>query len=227
MNPNSDPQHRTRPKRPASAFTRIERLPPAFVFLYLALLAITIMFAVLVAAYVHARLANGMPTGRYPLPRYFSLSTIVLVVSSYVLAQAPRLYPADDVPNLVRCLGATLLLGGVFAGLQVLGWRELRQTKRLLHRRSQRHLRLPHLGPARSPFAGRNAVYAGPARSHRPRQPRRHPHPGFPSATPTNCANCACWATYWHFVGGLWAALFGRFCFCIDFLGFRDLGFRN
>ncbi len=114
--------------RPASSFGRIERLPPLLVAGYLGMLAIAIMFAILMAAYVHARLHSGVPTGLYALPRYFSLSTIVLLLSSYTMAQAPRLYAHDDLARLARCLTATLLLGCVFAGLQVLGWRELLQN---------------------------------------------------------------------------------------------------
>ncbi|WP_236668724.1 cytochrome c oxidase subunit 3 [Hymenobacter rubidus] len=95
------------------------------VALYLALVAISIMFVLLVVAYTATRLRSGVPTGLHSLPRYFSLSTIVLVLSSYTIAQAPRIYAQDDLSSLGRCLGATLLLGCVFAGLQVLGWREL------------------------------------------------------------------------------------------------------
>lgn len=111
--------------RRQSAFGRIERIPPLFVAAYMALIGIGVLFAVLVAAYVNTRLRSGIPTGLYLLPRYFSISTIVLLISSYILAQAPRLYATDDLAALGRCLGATLLLGCVFAGLQVLGWREL------------------------------------------------------------------------------------------------------
>ncbi len=110
---------------PISAFARIERLPPLLVALYLGLVAITVMFAILAALYISARLTNGAPTSTHPFPRYFSLSTIVLLVSSYVVAQAPRLYARDDLATLGRCLLATLLLGSIFTGLQVLGWREL------------------------------------------------------------------------------------------------------
>ncbi|MGI4831925.1 MAG: cytochrome c oxidase subunit 3 [Janthinobacterium lividum] len=110
-----------------SAFSRIERLPPLQLMLYLALLGITILFGVLVALYAASRGYSSLPIGAHPFPRYFSLSTVVLLVSSYTLAQAPRLYRADDLPNLVRCLGATLLLGCIFSGLQVQGWRELMQ----------------------------------------------------------------------------------------------------
>ena len=110
-----------------SAFSRIERLPPLQMMLYLALLGITVLFGVLVALYVASRGYSPLPTGAHPFPRYFSLSTVVLLVSSYTLGQAPRLYRADDLPSLVRCLGATLLLGCIFSGLQVQGWRELVQ----------------------------------------------------------------------------------------------------
>ncbi|GAB3665360.1 heme-copper oxidase subunit III family protein [Hymenobacter agri] len=128
MNPDSERDNRISARRRASSFGRIERLPPLLVAGYLGMLAIAIMFAILLAAYVQARVHSGVPTGLYALPRYFSLSTIVLLISSYTMAQAPRLYAQDDLAGLARCLGATLLLGSVFAGLQVLGWRELLQN---------------------------------------------------------------------------------------------------
>ena len=127
MNSDNDRKKQVGTPQGASAFGRIERMPPLLMVLYLMLLAITVMFVILVVAYVSARLRSGTDTGLHALPRYFSLSTIVLVASSYTIGQAPRLYANDDLASLGRCLGATLLLGCVFAGLQVLGWRELVQ----------------------------------------------------------------------------------------------------
>ncbi|WP_245327865.1 cytochrome c oxidase subunit 3 [Hymenobacter fodinae] len=100
-------------------------MPVLLVMLYLGLVGITVLFVVLVAAYARLRFVSDAPVGIYPFPRYFSLSTIVLLVSSYTISQAKRLYQQDDLSNLVRCLGATLLLSSIFAGLQILGWREL------------------------------------------------------------------------------------------------------
>jgi cytochrome c oxidase subunit 3 len=111
----------------SSAFGRMERVPPLLMLLYLGLLGISVLFTMLVVMYVMTRMQNGAVVGIHPFPRYFSLSTIVLLVSSYTLAQAPRLYKADDLSGLIRCLGATLLLASIFCGLQVLGWRELAQ----------------------------------------------------------------------------------------------------
>jgi len=79
----------------------------------------------LVAMYVSTRLQNGDTPSGQSFPRFFSLSTIVLLVSSAVLGQATRLYRADDLPNLARCLAAVLLLASIFCGLQLAGWREL------------------------------------------------------------------------------------------------------
>lgn len=111
--------------RPASSFQQMERVPLLLMMLYVGLAGIAVLFVVLVAAYIYTRFRADVATGIYPLPRFFSLSTIVLLVSSYVIAQAQRLYARDDLSGLTRCLGAALLLSSIFAGLQVLGWREL------------------------------------------------------------------------------------------------------
>jgi cytochrome c oxidase subunit 3 len=111
----------------SSAFGRMERVPPLLMMFYLALLGIGVLFTGLVTMYIFTRLQDGGAPSGHPFPRYFSLSTIVLLVSSYILGQAQRLYRADDLANLVRCLVAVLLLASIFCGLQLLGWRELMQ----------------------------------------------------------------------------------------------------
>ncbi|UOG77007.1 cytochrome c oxidase subunit III [Hymenobacter tibetensis] len=125
MNSDKERKDKVGANRPASAFQRMERVPPMLMMLYLSLVGIGVLFLFLVVAYAQTRYMANLPRGLHPFPKFFSISTIVLLVSSYTLAQAPRLYRADDVANLARCLGATLLLGCIFAGLQVLGWREL------------------------------------------------------------------------------------------------------
>ncbi|WP_345072609.1 cytochrome c oxidase subunit 3 [Hymenobacter fastidiosus] len=124
---NSDPERRDKvgAGAPASTFARIERVPPLLMLLYLGMAGITVLFIILVAAYAQTRHLSSLPSGLHPFPRYFSLSTIVLLASSYTLSQAQRIYRQDDMVKLARCLAATLLLGGIFTGLQVLGWREL------------------------------------------------------------------------------------------------------
>jgi cytochrome c oxidase subunit 3 len=127
--PDNDRRQLGTGRQPAgtSAFGRMEQMPPRLLMLYIGLLGIGIIFAGLVALYILTRLRSGDAPGSQAFPRFFSLSTIVLLVSSLVLGQASRLYRADDLPNLTRCLGAALLLASIFCGLQLAGWRELTQ----------------------------------------------------------------------------------------------------
>jgi len=201
-------------RRPAggSAFSRIERVPPLLMLLYLALLGITMLFVTLVAMYVASRAQSDVPRGLHPFPRYFSLSTLVLLVSSYTLGQAPRLYRADDLPSLARCLGATLLLGCVFSGLQVQGWRELVQQGVLFTgERSGTFvyvisgLHVAHIVGGlifilvqmlRTLHASRDAV--------RTLVFIRNPY---------HLRQLRALLTYWHFIDVLWVALFAMFLF--------------
>lgn len=215
MNSEHDHRNQVGASRRPSAFARIERMSPLFMVLYLVLVAIAIMFVMLVAAYVATRLRSGVPTGLHALPRYFSLSTIVLVISSYTIGQAGRLYAQDDLNSLVRCLGATLLLGAVFAGLQVLGWRELMSqgvffqgatstsSGQFIYLISALHV--AHLLGGmlfllalllRAVHADRDAVRAL-----------------VYSRNPYRRRQLQLLATYWHFIDVLWVTLFGVFLF--------------
>ena len=129
--PDNDRRQLGTGRQPAgsSAFARMEQLPTRLLMLYIGLLGIGVLFAGLVGLYVITRLRHGGGPSGHAFPRYFSLSTIVLLASSAVVGQARRLYRADDLPNLARCLGATLLLASIFCGLQLAGWRELQAHK--------------------------------------------------------------------------------------------------
>lgn len=209
---DNDRNNRVGAGPPVSAFTRIERLPPLLMVLYLALLAIAIMFAILVAAYVHARLGSAAPAGSHPFPRYFSLSTIVLLISSYTVAQAPRLYARDDLATLGRCLLATLLLGSIFAGLQVLGWRELMQQGVLFRGEASgtyvyliSALHVIHLlGGILYLLALLLRVFHADRDAVRQLTFIRNPY---------HRRQLRALGTYWHFIDMLWVVLFGVFLF--------------
>lgn len=215
MNSSSDRDNQIGAHRQASSFGRIERLPPLLVAGYLGMLAIAIMFAILIAAYVQARISSGVPTGLYALPRYFSLSTIVLLISSYTMGQAPRLYAQDELPSLARCLTATLLLGCIFAGLQVLGWRELlhngvafrgegsRSSGQFLYLISALHV--AHL------LGGMLLLLAIILRvAHAERDAVRTL---VFIRNPYHRRILRLLGTYWHFIDVLWVVLFGVFLF--------------
>ena len=201
-------------RRPAggSAFSRIERVPPLLMMLYLALLGITMLFVTLVAMYVASRSQSGLPSGIHPFPRYFSLSTVVLLASSYVLAQAPRLYRADDLNALTRCLGATLVLGCVFSGLQVQGWRELVQQGVLFTGE--------HSGTFVYVISGLHVVHILAGLLFLLVLMTRTLHASRDAVrslvfirNPYHLRQLRALTTYWHFIDVLWVALFAVFLF--------------
>lgn len=210
MNSDQDRKNRVGTHPPTSAFARIERVPPLLMLLYLSLLGITVLFGVLLAAYAHTRAQNGLPTGLHPFPKPFSLSTIVLLVSSYTLSQATRLYRRDDLAALGRCLGATLLLGCIFAGLQVVGWRELLQQGVLFEGAASgtyvyliSALHVAHL------LGGMLFLLALLLRTlHAERDAIRTL---VFIRNPYHLRQLAMLGTFWHFVDALWVVLFGVF----------------
>lgn len=212
MNSDQDRKNQVGARPPISAFARIERVSPLMMLLYLSLLGITVLFGVLLAAYIHARTQNGLPTGLHAFPRPFSLSTIVLLVSSYTLSQATRLYRRDDLAALGRCLGATLLLGGIFAGLQVLGWRELLQQGVLFKGAASgtyvyliSALHVAHL------LGGMLFLLALLLRTlHAERDAIRTL---IFIRNPYHLRQLAMLAAFWHFIDALWVVLFGVFLF--------------
>lgn len=191
---------------------RPRRLPLALLLLYLGLVGSLILFMVLLAAYAHTRYTSGVPAGLHPFPRYFSISTVVLLASSYTLSQAQRLYREDDVTNLARCLGATLLLGFAFTVLQALGWNELqvqgvffrdKPSGTYVYLISAIHV-LHLLGGVlfltllffRTQHASRDSI--------RTLLFIRDPYRRL---------QLRLMSTYWHFVDGLWVLLFSAFLF--------------
>ncbi len=110
-------------QRRASALARMERTHPLLMLLYLALVGITVLFAILTVAYAQARHLHPLPDR--PFPRFFALSTVLLLLSSATLRPTTRLYRKDNLRRLSRSLGYTLALGLAFVAAQIAGWREL------------------------------------------------------------------------------------------------------
>ncbi|UOQ77103.1 cytochrome c oxidase subunit 3 [Hymenobacter sp. 5516J-16] len=212
MNSDQERTNKIGAGRAASAFQRIEGVPPLLLMLYLGLAGIGVLFLMLVVAYMYTRSQSDTPTGIYPLPRFFSLSTIVLLISSYTINQARHLYTRDDLAGLARCLGATLLLSSVFAGLQVLGWRELMAQGVLLDGVASgtfvyllSALHVAHL------LGGMLFLLALLLRTHTAARDAvrslvfiRNPYRRLQLRMIT---------IYWHFIDVLWVALFAAFLF--------------
>ncbi|OKL41801.1 cytochrome c oxidase subunit 3 [Pontibacter flavimaris] len=121
---NQDKKNQVNPKQ-RSAFKRIERMHPIRMLLYLSMVGIGVLFFVLVVAFART---GGFPEGQFDLPKFFSISTIILLFSSYTISRVPRFYKQEKLKKMARYLGATLGLGLLFIGAQLIGWNEMTKT---------------------------------------------------------------------------------------------------
>lgn len=110
--------------RNASAFSRMEKLHPVKMLLYLSLLGIGMIFLVMVIGFVRSESAVFRQQ-LIPFPKFFSISTLILLLSSYTLSKVARLYRRDNLLKMARYLSFTLLLGFAFLLSQLAGWYEL------------------------------------------------------------------------------------------------------
>ena len=107
-----------------STFSKIEKVHPFLMMLYLAIVGISVLFLILVVAYVRTQLLEEGPISRH-FPKFFSFSTVLIVCSSFTISRVPFFYQRDDLTRAKVFLWATLLLGMGFVWSQVAGWREM------------------------------------------------------------------------------------------------------
>ncbi|NDK55470.1 cytochrome c oxidase subunit 3 [Pontibacter fetidus] len=108
--------------RQLSAFKQIERMHPIRMLLYLSMVGIGVLFFILLVAFIRT---GGFQGENVQLPKFFSISTVLLLFSSYTISRVPGIYRKDKLHKMTRYLGATLVLGLLFIGAQLLGWREM------------------------------------------------------------------------------------------------------
>ncbi|MCC9167484.1 cytochrome c oxidase subunit 3 [Pontibacter harenae] len=108
-----------------SAFSTIEKMHPIRMLLYLSMIGIGVLFLVLVVAFMRT---GGFQNEAFELPKFFSVSTILLLFSSYAINKVPRLYRKDKLKKMARYLGITFGLGLLFIAAQFLGWTEMSES---------------------------------------------------------------------------------------------------
>ena len=107
-----------------SAFSRIEKIHPFMMMLYLSMMGIGVLFLMLVIAYVQTH-AFDTEAWKLRFPRFFSVSTLILVFSSYILSKANRYYKKDNLRKLKRYFLISIFLSMAFILAQVAGWYEI------------------------------------------------------------------------------------------------------
>ncbi|CAN5911159.1 cytochrome c oxidase subunit 3 [soil metagenome] len=106
-----------------SGFSKIDKVHPIKMLLYLSMVGIGVLFIILTIAYANSdsfSLTGITPT----LPKFFSISTVLLLISSYTISRTSYYYKRDRLNKLKKFLGFTLLLGFGFVLAQLAGWNE-------------------------------------------------------------------------------------------------------
>ncbi|MEJ8802025.1 cytochrome c oxidase subunit 3 [Pontibacter sp. H249] len=119
-----DKKNKVNPKQ-LSAFGKMERMHPIRVLLFLSMIGIGVLFFILVVAFART---GGFQSQNFELPKFFSVSTVLLLFSSYTISKIPRLYRKDKLNRMTRYLGITLVLGLLFIVAQLLGWNEMSRS---------------------------------------------------------------------------------------------------
>ena len=106
------------------AFKRIESMHPHMVLLYVRMIGSAIIFLFTVVAFTVSRPADA-DFLTINFPKSFIVSSFVLLISSYTVTRILPAFEKDNLDEVKKWLGLTLLLGIAFSVSQVIGWREL------------------------------------------------------------------------------------------------------
>lgn len=195
------------------SFEQIEKVPPLKMILYVSMAGMGVLFFILTVIFL---MKAGQVTNQKEilLPKLFTVSTVVILVSSFFMQQVPDQYQQDNLVQLKRQLGWALVLGFVFATAQVVAWFELdsknvlfngHTTGTFLYLLSALHLLHIAGGLAFSAFLfiKTSRASADPIRTLVfIRDPYRR-------------MQLEMLRSYWHFLDVVWVALFFTFLFAI------------
>ncbi|MEM9052678.1 MAG: cytochrome C oxidase subunit III [Bacteroidota bacterium] len=107
--------------RPQTTMEKIEKLHPYQLILYLALLGSAIIFLFLLIAHFATR-PEDVTIENFKLPKQFVVSTIIIILSSYVMSTVSKLFREENLITLRNNLGIGLILAISFAISQYVGW---------------------------------------------------------------------------------------------------------
>lgn len=113
-----------RTEKSSSVFSFSERTHPYRTFMFLGLVGSGILFLAMVFMFI-IWLNNNPPIENFKVPKSFMVSTIVMLITSYLVVLANRYLKEDHAKGLLLSLTGALLLSGVFSLLQVLGWKDI------------------------------------------------------------------------------------------------------
>jgi cytochrome c oxidase subunit III len=194
---------------------KIERLHPHKMLLYLAIFGSMLIFLFMLIAFTATYNHPIMQEGGAPaltIPKAFIFSTLVLMLSSYYVSRFQRAFEQENMKKLRNMLGITVMLGFVFTISQYWGWHQLEQAGHGLSGISSgaylyiiSGLHILHLVGAMffmtHQFIHISGIATDPVKTL------------ITVTNPYQKLKLEMLTTYWHFMDGLWVALFLYFLF--------------
>jgi len=117
----------TKAYRHENALAKLEKIHPHLMLIYLTIIGSSLIFMFMILAYTLNRPDNTFFLN-IQFPKAFSVSLVILLISSFSLSKALPAYESGNIDVLKKSLGITLILGVVFTICQYIGWYELNQT---------------------------------------------------------------------------------------------------
>jgi cytochrome c oxidase subunit III len=106
------------------SFSNIERYHPYKTFLFFALVGITFLFMSFSGLYFYTISHNGVPEN-FVLPKEFSVSTVILLLSSFSIMHLTRAFRNDSFFDLKISFLTTIIFAFTFCYIQIMGWKAI------------------------------------------------------------------------------------------------------
>lgn len=208
-----EPKKNIRVERSRSTFQHIEKMHPYKMLLYMGMIGIAMIFLILVIAFSF-NINKASLDETIGLPKIFTLSTFLLMGSSYLVTRAMRAYDDDQIKLLTTSLGAALFLGVTFAILQAFGWWELKSAGVFFDKRPVGTFL--YLLTGIHVFHLLVGIILLGFFTFRSFKISRDPIKQLILVTnPFEKLKLELLSVYWHFLGGLWLGLFLYFLFTL------------
>lgn len=101
-----------------------ERTHPTRTLLFFSLVGSSLLFLSMVIMFI-IWMTHNTPTENFKLPKEFTVSTIILLISSYLVTIVRRQYKADNDRGLLLSLTGVLICSFFFSLLQLSGWKNM------------------------------------------------------------------------------------------------------
>ncbi len=202
--------HHKPAKDKISTFKKIEQLHPHMLLTYLIILGVFLIFFFLTLSFLLTSDAKN-PALTYQLPKAFILSTIAIMVSSFTVYKCEQYYASEQTTKLRRSLEITFVLGFIFCLLQLVGWSELHDSEFFFSGKNKSSSFIYLISGLHGLHLLGGMIFIIRVYLIAYRADNDPVHALVTSTSPYEKMRIKMLSIYWHFMDGLWLAIFLAF----------------